>query len=102
MFAFVRISKQTSAQSVDGSLSDGDARDDRYRIGYQDVLNIQIFRHPDLGIEATVNPNGMIYLFRLEEPIVAVCKTERELARDIENAFKAKFIRNPQVNVSVR
>lgn len=79
-----------------------EARDDRYRIGYQDVLNIQIFRHPDLGIEATVNPNGMIYLFRLEEPIVAVCKTERELARDIENAYKVKYLKNPQVNVIVR
>lgn len=59
-----------SAQTV--AAVSADARDDRYRIGYQDVLNIQVFRHPELGIEATVNPNGMIYLFRLEEPIVAV------------------------------
>ncbi|MBK9768223.1 MAG: polysaccharide biosynthesis/export family protein [Chloracidobacterium sp.] len=89
-----------SAQTV--AAVSADARDDRYRIGYQDVLNIQVFRHPELGIEATVNPNGMIYLFRLEEPIVAVCKTERELARDIENAYKVKYLKNPQVNVIVR
>ncbi len=38
-------------------------------------------------------------LFRLERPIVAVCKTERELAIDIVAAYKEKYLRDPQVNV---
>lgn len=77
------------------------AKDDRYRIGFQDVLDIQVFKHPDLNQHVPVSPNGTIVLFRLDRPMVAVCKTERELATDIAAAFKEKFIRDPQVNVVV-
>lgn len=77
------------------------SRDDRYRIGLQDVLDVQVFRHPELNIRASVNPDGMIYLYRLDKPISAVCKTERELARDIEAAYKVGHLRDPQVNVTV-
>lgn len=73
--------------------------DNRYRIGFQDVLDIQVFRHPELNLHVTVNPAGLIYLNRLEGPIVAVCKTERELANDIVAAYKVKYLRDPQVNV---
>jgi len=75
--------------------------DDRYRIGLQDVLTVQVFRHPELTITAPVNPNGTIFLFRLEQPVVALCKTERELAADIAAAYKVKYLRDPQVNVVV-
>lgn len=76
-------------------------KDDRYRIGYQDVLDVQVFRHPELNLRVTVNPNGVIYLNRLEKPIVAVCKTERQLANDIIDAYKVKYLRDPQVNVAI-
>src|SRR5258708_2159955 len=76
-------------------------KDDRYRIGFQDVLDIQVFRHPDLSQRVPVSPNGTIVLFRLEHPVVAVCKTERELATDIANAYKEKYLRDPEVSVNV-
>ena len=82
--------------------ADTTTRDERYRIGFQDVLSIQVFRHPELTIDATVNPNGVIYLYRLEKPVVAVCKTERELADDIAAAYKVSYLKNPQINVVVR
>lgn len=75
--------------------------DDRYRIGFDDTLDIQVFRHPELNIRGKVNPNGMISLYRLDKPIVAVCKTERELATDIEAAYKVSYLKNPQVSVLV-
>jgi polysaccharide export outer membrane protein len=75
--------------------------DDRYRIGFQDVLDIQVFQHANLNQRVPVSPNGTITLFRLDRPIVAVCKTERELATELVAAYKAKFIRDPQVNVVV-
>jgi polysaccharide biosynthesis/export protein len=78
-----------------------EASDTRYRIGFQDVLNIEVFRHPELNSRVTVNPNGLIYLNRLEGPLVAVCKTERELANDIVAAYKVKYLRDPQVNVQL-
>jgi polysaccharide export outer membrane protein len=74
---------------------------ERYRIGYQDRLTVQVFRHPELGQTIDVNPNGTINLFRLADPIVAVCKTERQLADDIAEAYRKDYLRNPEVNVVV-
>jgi len=73
--------------------------DERYRIGYQDTLDIQVFGHPQLNRRAPVSPDGTISLFRLDQPIVAVCKTENELARDIEKAYEKDYLRNPEVQV---
>lgn len=73
--------------------------DERYRIGYQDTLEIQIFRHPELSQRIGVNSNGTINLFRISDPIVAVCKTERELASDVADAYRKDYLRNPEVNV---
>ena len=74
--------------------------DDRYRIGYQDTLAIQIFRHPELTQKVNVNPNGTITLFRIEGPIMAVCKTEQELAADVADAYRKDYLRNPEVQVT--
>jgi protein involved in polysaccharide export with SLBB domain len=72
--------------------------DDRYRIGFQDTLDVQVFKHPELSQTLSVNPDGTIRLFRIENPVVAVCKTERELAYTIETLYK-NYLRTPQVNV---
>ncbi len=76
-------------------------RTDGYRIGFQDILHVRVFRHPELDQRIAVNPNGTITLFRLERPVVAVCKTERELADDIQTAYKEKYLKDPQVSVLV-
>ncbi len=75
--------------------------DERYRIGLHDILDIQVFRHAELSGKTQVSPNGTILLFRLERPIVALCKTEAELAADIESAYKEKYLREPRVRVAV-
>lgn len=87
------------AQTVSGGLQSVDL-DERYRIGFQDVLEVQVFRHPELTQRVTVNPNGVIFLPRLERPIVAACKTERELAGEIAKEYET-FLKNPFVNVVV-
>ena len=74
--------------------------DERYKIGYQDTLDVQVFKHPELNKRVSVDSNGKITLFRLDEPIVAVCKTESELATDIEKAYEKDYLRNPEVNVN--
>jgi polysaccharide biosynthesis/export protein len=76
-------------------------KNDRYRIGFQDILDIQVFQHPNLNQRVAVGPNGTIMLFRLDKPLIAVCKTERELAVEIADAYKERFIRDPQVHVAV-
>jgi polysaccharide export outer membrane protein len=75
--------------------------DDRYRIGLQDVLEVQVFRHPELTQRVPVNPNGSIVLYRLDKPIIAACKTDRQLAVEIADAYEEKILRSAEVSVVV-
>ena len=84
---------QTSTPAAKGDT------DERYRIGYQDTLDIQVFNHGNLNRRSQVNPDGTINLFRLDKPIVAVCKTELELAGEIAKAYEKDYLRNPEVSV---
>lgn len=79
----------------------GQSVDERYRVGYQDVLDVQIFRHPELNQRLPVSPSGTISLFRIDKPIIAVCKTERELADEIAAAYQEKVLRRAEVRVFV-
>jgi len=88
---------QTAVASVPPTKVD---TDERYRIGFQDTLDIQVFNHPNLNRRSQVNPDGTINLFRLDKPIVAVCKTELELASDIAKAYEKDYLRNPEVSVT--
>ncbi len=94
-----KIIGQTDVKTQTVSFPGAQARDERYRIGFQDTLDVQIFRHPELAQKVSVNSNGTINLFRIPKPIVAVCKTERELATDVAVAYEKDYLRNPEVNV---
>lgn len=72
---------------------------DRYRIGFQDVIQVTVFRHSELSQTTSVAQDGTIVLPRIDQPIVAVCKTERELAYLITELYKGSLLRNPFVNV---
>ena len=87
-----------SDQSI-ALLKDDKTSNEKYRIGYQDTLQVMVYRHPELSVPVSVNPNGTIYLPRLERPIQAVCKTERELATDIAAEYKKDYLKNPYVDV---
>jgi len=99
--ATVKASDLRSTQTAKPDLETvGESKDDRYRIGYQDKLQIQVVRHPELNIVTSVDASGTVNIPRLERPVVAVCKTERELASEIEAAFAKDYLRNPQVYVT--
>lgn len=72
--------------------------DDRYKIGFQDTLEVQVFRHQELSLTVNVNSDGTIRLPRIDNPVVAVCKTERELSYLIETLYK-NYLRTPRVSV---
>lgn len=92
------VQKPTDATPF--GLSNGSQqKEERYRIGFQDTLEIQVFRHPDLTQKVNVNPNGTINLFRLPDPVIAVCKTENELAKDVADAYRKDYLKNPEVKV---
>jgi polysaccharide export outer membrane protein len=91
--------EQQVAVSPAAPLRSADDKEERYRIGYQDTLDVQVFRHPELSRRVNVAPNGTINLFRLDQPIIAVCKTEEELANEIAKAYEKDYLRNPEVSV---
>lgn len=99
----VAISAQTPATTrlSDPLVASVGSQNDRYRIGFQDILDIQVYRHADLSQRVPVSPNGTVMLFRLDKPVVALCKTAEELATELEAAYKAKFIKDPEVKVLV-
>ena len=82
----------------------GDARQNEidqtnYQIGPGDVLDIFVWRNPEISTSVPVRPDGKIST-PLVEDMVAVGKTSSELARDMEQVL-AKYIKAPSVNVIV-
>jgi len=73
---------------------------EKYRIGFQDTLEINVYKHPELVQTVNVSPDGTIVLPRIDRPIIAVCKTERELRETIGALYK-NYLRNPFVSVRV-
>jgi polysaccharide biosynthesis/export protein len=70
-----------------------------YVIGPGDVLQVFVWRNPELSVSVPVRPDGRVST-PLVEDMVAVGKTPSTLARDIEKVL-AEYIRSPQVNIIV-
>lgn len=70
-----------------------------YLIGAGDVLNINVWRNPEVSISVPVRPDGRVTT-PLVEDMQAAGKTSTQLARDIETAL-AKYIQQPMVTVIV-
>ncbi len=75
--------------------------DEDYRIGPRDVIEIRIEDAPELSMTIPVNADGtflMSYLGRLK----AQEKTPEELGKEIANGLRGRYLKNPQVMVSVK
>jgi polysaccharide biosynthesis/export protein len=70
-----------------------------YRIGPGDVLNIFVWRNPELTTSVPVRPDGRISVPLLED-LLAAGKTPSELGREMEQELGV-FIQNPLVTVIV-
>ncbi len=84
---------------VPGSAGTGETELSNYQIGPGDVLNIFVWRNPEISTQVPVRPDGKIST-PLVEDMVAVGKTPSQLARDMEQVL-ATFIKSPSVNVIV-
>ncbi len=72
-----------------------------YVIGAADVIDVFVYRSPDLSMQGlAVRPDGRISL-PLVEDIVAAGKTPTKLAREVENKLR-KYVQDPTVTVIVR
>ena len=100
------VKSENSAVQINNGLTNSinpnkDTKNDRYRIGYQDTIEVNVVRHPELSQNVPVNPDGTIYLPRINSPIEAVCKTEVELKGEITALYKKNLLRDPFVTVRV-
>jgi len=76
------------------------AHDEKYVIGNDDVLNISVWKEPDLTKAVPVRSDGKISLPLVGE-MQATGKTPLQLERDITEKLKS-FITAPEVNVIVQ
>lgn len=72
-----------------------------YHIGALDELSITVFREPELSLEKLRVDAGGNLLFPLIGAVRAGGKTTEQLSREIATRLDARFVRNPQVTVTV-
>jgi polysaccharide export outer membrane protein len=80
------------------SIRPGDAN---YRIGPQDMLDINVFQVPDLSKSMQVDSGGKIRMPLIGEEMAAG-KTTDELASQLEADLGQKYLKNPQVTVAIK
>jgi polysaccharide export outer membrane protein len=83
----------------DASAMPAAAADTSYIIGADDVLDISVWKEPDVSRIVPVRPDGKISLPLISD-VQAAGLTPNELAATLTERFK-KFLNNPQVTVIV-
>lgn len=77
------------------------APDRQSLIGPLDTIEVDVFNVPELSREMQVDASGRISM-PLVGTIDAGGKTAGELATDIENALRGRYVREPEVTVNIR
>lgn len=90
----VNSQKQTVAREKGINLSE------EYLIGPSDVLEIIVWKEPDLSREVTVRPDGRITLPLIDD-VMAAGLTPMALKKELEKRF-AEYIDTPEVTVIVK
>jgi polysaccharide export outer membrane protein len=90
---------QTPAGGPDASAPQAAAADPSYIIGADDVLDISVWKEPDVSRSVPVRPDGKISL-PLVSDVQAAGLTPTQLAADLTTRLK-KFLNDPQVTVVV-
>lgn len=84
---------------LDSPTEESPAVGPEYVIGPGDVLQVFVWRNPELSNTIPVRPDGKIST-PLVEDMIAVGKTPSGLARDME-AVLSEYVRSPTVNIIV-
>ncbi len=90
-----------SAKAAEPFISAATPGNSAYKIGPQDVLEISVFKVPELSRTAQVAAMGTINLPLVGE-VQAAGKTAREVERDLTAKLGAKYLQSPQVSVAVK
>jgi polysaccharide export outer membrane protein len=92
---------QSDSQSAaaSGSTQHGATSDPNYVIGPQDVIDVNVWKEPDISRTVPVRPDGKISLPLLND-VQAAGMTPAQLGNQITASLK-KYVTNPQVTVIV-
>jgi len=91
-FIFAALTNSYFAQSPEQVIN---------RIHFGDILEIDVAGSTEYNWRGTINPEGFIDGLELaQEPIYALCNTEKDLAEKIEKAY-SKFLREPKITVRI-
>ena len=88
-----RVADRYSATSTPGNAG--------YKIGPQDVLDVTVFKVPDLSRSVQVADNGSIN-FPLLGEVATAGKTSREVEQELASRLGARYLQSPQVSVFVK
>lgn len=93
---------ETVASSEGASISVGekDSRDQEYVIGPEDVLEVNVWKNPDLGKSVVVRPDGMITLPLIGE-VEAGGRTAEDVREDVATRLQKYYKEVPAVTVTV-
>src|SRR5262249_7877359 len=72
-----------------------------YKIGHADVLDISVFKVPELARTVEVDESGTINFPPVGE-VSVFGKTARDIERDLAKRLEARYLRSAQVTVSVK
>lgn len=71
-----------------------------YLLGPGDEIAVKVLGEPQFDFIAAVSEDGRIEVPFLDQPINAMCRTEREIRTDVSKVL-SKYLRSPQVNLQV-
>jgi polysaccharide export outer membrane protein len=99
--ADANASPQHLAKAANAFAAAGTPGSAAYKIGPQDVLEISVFKVPDLSRSVQVADVGTINLPLVGE-VTAAGRTARDLERELAKKLGAKYLQSPQVTVYVK
>ena len=71
-----------------------------YLVGPGDIVKVKLPGDAEFDFTATIDENGKFEVPFFEEPVMAKCRSERELRADITKLL-SKYLRKPMVNVQI-
>jgi polysaccharide export outer membrane protein len=87
----------SGGQTTSPPPTDAPAVVESYRIGVDDVVQVSVWRNPELSVTAPVRPDGKLSV-PLVGDVVAGGRVPAEIAKEIQDKLAA-YVRDPQVTV---
>ena len=89
-----------SAQDIPVNAPNNDLVQKGYMVGPGDEITGKVLGEPQFDFVATVDEDGKIEVPFFDKPLIAKCRSERELRTDV-SVLLAKYLRNPQISLRV-